>query len=296
MCVIMDHKKKSNLPVLLNHSELQKLRTDAGSCVEVKTCAHHITLHPFHLSNIANSIKEILNERVAKYSAEFGGILLGFENIKIFGSKAPMYDDMCFMHQKIEADFYIFKPTIGCRLNGVIIKKSQDHIGCLVHKLFNISLPKPEGDDNWLGFKAQIGQEVQFQVSFMNLDARLPYIKGVLLTIISEDSGISTSDETAHPKKKKSKKSTKDKVDGSQPEAESVKKKKLKKKKTLPEEDILNIIFDAPEKKKKSKKDKKSKSEVPEDQNNIDQIEDLKAQPKQKKSKRTKQNLKMMKD
>lgn len=40
------------------------------SCVEVKTSIQHLALYPFHLENVKESINNLLNKDVAKYSKE----------------------------------------------------------------------------------------------------------------------------------------------------------------------------------------------------------------------------------
>lgn len=86
------------------------------------------------------------------------------------------------IHVDVEADFFIFKPEIGLELKGVVNKKSHTHVGCLLYKIFNVALPKPdhESDEDWLGHCVQIGQEIMFHINHTNLNARIPYIRGVL--------------------------------------------------------------------------------------------------------------------
>lgn len=90
-------------------------------------------------------------------------------------------DDSCFIHVDIEADFFIFKPVVGKVLQGHVNKKSKDHVGCLVHKLFNVSLPKPEGEKNWIGKSLNLNAEISFEVTYTDFEGRLPYIRGKIL-------------------------------------------------------------------------------------------------------------------
>lgn len=111
-----------------------------------------------------------------------------------------IFYDSCFIHVDIEADFYIFRPKLGCTLKGNILsynkvskyllinrlfvgivnKKGLDHIGILVHKAFNVSIPKPDNEENWSGDNLEIGQEVRFQVTLLDFTSKLPFIRGVL--------------------------------------------------------------------------------------------------------------------
>lgn len=217
---------KVNRNISFDKDFLNKLKNDSNACVNIHTQIYHLALHPFHLTDLNASVKGLLNEKIAKFDNKFNGILLGYQNIKLLDSAGAINTDSCFIHTNIQADFYIFNPAVGQVLNGVVNKKSKDHVGCLVHRTFNVSLPKPENCDNWIGQSAQIGQEIKFEIIFTDLEGRLPYIKGNILSILSDDSGFSTSEEQhiqnvvtkfddsdteiAHkPKKKKKRKSEK---------------------------------------------------------------------------------------
>lgn len=107
-----------------------------------------------------------------------GGILLGYDNIVLDSNDGYINDDSCFMHINIEGNFYVFKPEIGQLLKGVVNKKSKSHVGCLVYQLFNVSLPSPEEDEEWLGDNVSVGQEIVFRIVDTNLNRKLPYIQG----------------------------------------------------------------------------------------------------------------------
>lgn len=101
--------------------------------------------------------------------------------MKVCTSTAPIFDDSCFAHVNIEADFFIFKPEVNKILHGTVSKKSRNHIGCLLHRVFNVSLPRPNDVDEWIGDDVQIGHEVSFKISYLKLETRLPYIRADLL-------------------------------------------------------------------------------------------------------------------
>lgn len=51
-----------------NTKSLEQLLRTKNSGVIVRKSRHHIVLLPAHLNNLSNSIKEILNKDLAKYS------------------------------------------------------------------------------------------------------------------------------------------------------------------------------------------------------------------------------------
>lgn len=90
--------------------------------------------------------------------------------------------DSFFIHIDIVASFYLFKPEVGKVLHGIVNKKSEDHVGCLVHNTFNVSLPKPEDDEEWS--KVELKSEILFHITCIDLNGRLPYIRAELVYVL----------------------------------------------------------------------------------------------------------------
>jgi DNA-directed RNA polymerase I subunit RPA43 len=69
--------------------------------------------------------------------------------------------------------------------SGIVNKKSVDHIGCLVHKCFHVSIPRSaeEADEEWLGSALNIGDQVTFTVEVCDFTGSLPYIRGKLIDL-----------------------------------------------------------------------------------------------------------------
>ncbi|CAH0545898.1 unnamed protein product [Brassicogethes aeneus] len=255
---------KQKFGISFDKKLLNQLKDNECSCVEVHQKTQHLALHPLQLENLNNSIKDTLNKGIARYNKKLEGILLGYQHIKLCGDTGAINFDSCFVHIDIQADFYLFKPNVDRILSGIVNKKSTDHVGVLVYSAFNVSLPKPADAEDWLGERVQIGSEVTFRVSFTDFESRLPYIRGEIISITENDSGISTSEEGGDKKKKNTKKKFNDK-DNDEDTLKSPKKisfessiieetPKLKKKKrsSFSESDKE---FKVPSPKKKRKKD-----------------------------------------
>lgn len=90
-------------------------------------------------------------------------------------------NDSPYMHYDLLVDFFVFKPEIGKEMQGIVNRKSKDHVGILVYNAFNVSLPKPQDEENWLGSSVNMGYEVLFKITFIDFSSYLPYIKGELV-------------------------------------------------------------------------------------------------------------------
>ncbi|OAD53725.1 DNA-directed RNA polymerase I subunit RPA43 [Eufriesea mexicana] len=159
--------------------ELTGLVEDEDSHVYFEKFKKHLGLHPFHLTNLNVALNEILSSNLNSYDPDLKGFLLAYKNPKLLTPLGEIFHDTCFIHIDIEADFYVFKPEVGCTLKGIVNKKGLGHIGILVHKAFNVSISKPDDEENWPGDDLEIGQEVRFSITLLDFTSKLPFIRGV---------------------------------------------------------------------------------------------------------------------
>jgi len=170
----------------LNSTTWKKLSEDqASTCVHLVHKKLHLLLPPFYCGDIKNSIATIIDRNLIHYDADLGGILASYGKITVLGPKAGIMFNLPNNHINVEGDFYIFNPSVGCCLTGIVNKKSAGHIGCLVHGLFNISLPKPWAvpAHSWIGSQANLQDEVTFTISRSDLQSQVPYIEGTIIEI-----------------------------------------------------------------------------------------------------------------
>ncbi|XP_050509716.1 DNA-directed RNA polymerase I subunit RPA43 [Diabrotica virgifera virgifera] len=228
--------KLSNARVNFNPKLLKKLTQKENSGVEVHTTVQHLAIYPHQLNNFNDSVKGLLNAKIAKYNKTFNGILLGYKNIKLLKDGGVIQDDSYYIHFDLQADFYIFKPEIGKIMEGVVKRKSKDHIGALVYEAFNVSIPLTSDDDEEeLGNTVKVGDTVTFQIIYINLTSRLPYIRGRLMSETTETETNEISEIKIKKRKKKSKTETTE-TETNETTETKVKKKKSKTKEKKVEE------------------------------------------------------------
>nr|CAI5823814.1 unnamed protein product [Callosobruchus analis] len=229
---------KYKVGVKFNKELLHSLRNDENSGVELKRSPYHLSLHPVQLNNFSKSLKQVLNESTAKYNRDLDGILLGFEKTELLTKEAYIHDDSCYIHLDIEADFYVFKPEIGKEMKGLVNRKSKDHVGLLVYNALNVSILKPRDDEEWIGSFVELGAEVLFRITYISLTSFMPYIRGEIISILTDVNPLSEC---------KPQKSRKRKMDASTEGTLDSKRKK-----------IDHSVSDEPEHKSKKKKHSKS--------------------------------------
>merc|ERR1712130_688063 len=82
----------------------------------------------------------------------------------------------------IQAIFFIFCPTPGSYLFGTVNKKSEGHVGVLVHDTFNASIPRtgPGVSKDWVGSKVTVGKIVKFKVLTVSYNKNRLVMQGLL--------------------------------------------------------------------------------------------------------------------
>ncbi|VVC93690.1 unnamed protein product [Leptidea sinapis] len=112
----------------------------------------------------------------------FNGILLSYKNLRILQNVGSIRNDSSDIHFQVQADYFIFRPYVGATLKGVVNKKYLTHLGVLVHRVFNVVIPRPteESDTEWEGTNIEEGQTVLFEIAALDLYGALPYIRGSL--------------------------------------------------------------------------------------------------------------------
>ncbi|XP_063241140.1 uncharacterized protein LOC134541556 [Bacillus rossius redtenbacheri] len=225
-------------PVVARLSEayLKELAGRKDTYVHCKCINRHIIIEPSGLSDIKAAVRKNLDAIVNKYDQTLGGIFLGYSNLKLIQSKGLISYDDSFVHLDISADFYVFSPKEGSVLTGVVTKAIKNHVGCLVHKVFNVSVTNDTEQEDWFGDTVQVGQEVQFEVTVLKMSGPLPYIRGKFSEVFSsgqhqnrqvlqEEGTIKKKKETGTKKKAKEKLKLQVNID----DCSSVPKKKKKK-------------------------------------------------------------------
>ncbi|XP_046460011.1 nucleolar protein dao-5-like isoform X2 [Daphnia pulex] len=188
----------------------KKISDDPSSGVTVVNEKLHLVIPPYYLDDLRKSVTSVIDCRLIRYAEELGGILAGYGNLVIEHPKADLLFDQSNIHVDVVGDFYIFNPEVNKELTGIVNRKSGDHIGCLVHGLFNIALPKPflVNSEQWPGKLAKLHDNVRFKIGKVDLNSVVPYIEGRIIELIpnvesnselrqrtSSDSGVSIASE-----------------------------------------------------------------------------------------------------
>ncbi|XP_057368972.1 neurofilament heavy polypeptide-like [Daphnia carinata] len=166
----------------------KEISSNLSSAVKVVHEKLHLCIPPYYLNDLGKSVASVIDCRLIRYEPDLGGILAGYGNLAIRESKAQTLFNLSDIHVDVVGNFYIFNPEVNQELVGIVNRISVDHIGCLVHGLFNISLPKPFNiaSESWLGKPAKLLDKVKFSITKVDLYSIVPYIEGKIVELIPQ--------------------------------------------------------------------------------------------------------------
>ncbi|XP_029167711.1 uncharacterized protein MAL13P1.304 [Nylanderia fulva] len=189
---------QANQKITWSFLELTGLLEEEDAHVRFERTTKHLALHPYHLTNIQRGLNQILKSSLNSYDKELNGFVLTFKNPKLLSNVGELLYDSPFIHVDIEADFYLFRPMVGSYLKGIVNKKGLDHIVVLVHKIYTVSIPKPDDVEEWLGDSVEIGQEIRCCVNHINNKSKPPFIGATLNSDYMQGCRLSESINNIH--------------------------------------------------------------------------------------------------
>lgn len=150
---IKKHKKQVTNPI--------DEKNGTSNCIVRVPIALYVSLAPMYLENpLQGVMKQHLNPLVMKYNNKVGGVVLGYEGLKILDADPLSKEDTSEKLIKITPDtpfgftwchvnLYVWQPQVGDVLEGYIFIQSASHIGLLIHDAFNASIKKNNIPVDW---------------------------------------------------------------------------------------------------------------------------------------------------
>lgn len=156
--------------------ELQSYVKNPNSSVHRITDKLHVGMSPAGLANFKESVIAcVTRSKIGRFDQKLNGIVLDIRNYKILGNVFPIHDDDPQLHVDLKADLYVFQPTVGAVIKGVIKHIARGHISVTVHRVFNVAI-RLDGDKEGLA----VNMEIVIRITDFDLTLKLPFIAGVL--------------------------------------------------------------------------------------------------------------------
>ncbi|TDL26089.1 hypothetical protein BD410DRAFT_716867 [Rickenella mellea] len=117
---------------------------------QLVTASVSVSIPPIFAGNPMAGVEEMLDSLVMRYVPALQGVLLSHSNIRFLTRTAMIKGDCPFANCDVGFDATVWSPRVGMKLNGKINLCSPDHISLLVHKTFNVSIPRHHiPTENW---------------------------------------------------------------------------------------------------------------------------------------------------
>ncbi|KAG1890236.1 hypothetical protein F4604DRAFT_654310 [Suillus subluteus] len=145
-------KKRKNRGSDADHDvpRKKKPKQDAGKpCTTPSTSEFRVTkttitlsVPPVFAGNLRAGVEEILDSMIMRYIPSLCGVLLTHSNSHFPSPTANINADCPFAICDITFDATIWSPAVSMKLVGKIILYSPDHVSLLLHRTFNVSIPR----------------------------------------------------------------------------------------------------------------------------------------------------------
>jgi DNA-directed RNA polymerase I subunit RPA43 len=101
-----------------------------------------LSIPPVFASNLRAGAEEMLDSMIMRYIPSLCGVLLAHSNLHFLSPTASINSDCPFAICNVAFDATVWSPSIAMKLVGKIILYSPDHVSLLLHRTFNVSIPR----------------------------------------------------------------------------------------------------------------------------------------------------------
>ncbi|KZP19833.1 hypothetical protein FIBSPDRAFT_911258 [Athelia psychrophila] len=109
-----------------------------------------VSIAPVFAGDPRAGVEEMLDSMIMRYIPAFEGVVLAHSDLRFMDQMATVIADCPFSVCRVAFDATVWRPHIGMKLVGKVNLCSPDHIALLVHRTFNVSIPRHHiPEDSW---------------------------------------------------------------------------------------------------------------------------------------------------
>ncbi|TFK91329.1 hypothetical protein K466DRAFT_515489 [Polyporus arcularius HHB13444] len=101
-----------------------------------------VSVPPVFASDLRGGVEEMLDSMLMRYIPALRGVVLAHDRLEFLDKVATIKADCPFANCRVAFDATVWSPQVGMKLSGKINLSSPDHISLLVHRTFNVSIPR----------------------------------------------------------------------------------------------------------------------------------------------------------
>lgn len=126
----------------MNCPDLAKLKgiiSEKKECFIVKETKLHLKIWPQYTHDLKAGIIACLDKMMGCFHKSLDGLLIGYENLKLYQNEMRVNS---YIHLVVKATFYVFAPTVGIIVEGIVKNTTAETILFLILDKFNIVFKK----------------------------------------------------------------------------------------------------------------------------------------------------------
>jgi len=116
--------------------------TDEDGEFRVVRASMLVSIPPVFANNLRGGVQEMLDSLLMRYITALQGVVLAHSNLQFLESTAVIKADCPFTNCRVAFDATVWSPRIGMKLVAKVQLCSPDHVALLVHRTFNVSIPR----------------------------------------------------------------------------------------------------------------------------------------------------------
>ncbi|KAL4074071.1 hypothetical protein J3A83DRAFT_2666260 [Scleroderma citrinum] len=110
-----------------------------------------LSIPPVFSIDLRAGVEELLDSMIMRYIPSLRGVLLAHSNIRFLSDTAMIRGDCPFGICSVGFDATVWCPRVTMKLIGKVNLCSPDHVSLLVHRTFNVSIPRHHiPQDQWV--------------------------------------------------------------------------------------------------------------------------------------------------
>ncbi|KAJ7072417.1 hypothetical protein C8F01DRAFT_1103938 [Mycena amicta] len=109
-----------------------------------------LSIPPVFASNPHDGAHQMLDSMVMRYIPALRGVVLAHSNLSFLKPTAAITADCPFLVCHVQCDATVWSPRVRMKLTGKISLCSPDHVSLLLHRTFNVSIPRKHIPSEWV--------------------------------------------------------------------------------------------------------------------------------------------------
>ncbi|KAH9007965.1 hypothetical protein EDB83DRAFT_2212827 [Lactarius deliciosus] len=101
-----------------------------------------LAVPPVFANRLRDGVEEMLDTMTMRYEPTLNGVVLAHSDVHFLDPVAQLQGDSPFAICRVGFEALVWSPQRGMSLYGRVTLSSPDHISLLVHRTFNVSIPR----------------------------------------------------------------------------------------------------------------------------------------------------------